>query len=93
MRAILGLYNAFSILAYRRAVARTFGSNVANWFTRFQACQFHLMFYASRTLPNMIPFGLGEHDPKEPTYQGYQWLTMVSYDRASAPAPNGFRQR
>jgi len=60
VRAILGLYNAFSILAFRNAVARAFGRNIANWYVLLQASQFHVMFYASRTLPNFFAFGLSK---------------------------------
>lgn len=58
VRAVLGLFNAFCLLSFRNGVARTFGRNAANWFTIFQAGQFHIMYYASRTLPNFFAFGL-----------------------------------
>ena len=58
VRAVLGLYNAFCLLAFRASVARCLGWNVANWYAVFQASQFHIMFYASRTLPNFFAFGL-----------------------------------
>lgn len=61
VRAILGLYNAFSILAFRNAIARAFGRNTANWYIILQASQFHVMFYASRTLPNFFAFGLSTY--------------------------------
>ncbi|MCJ1478997.1 dolichyl-P-Man:Man(7)GlcNAc(2)-PP-dolichol alpha-1,6-mannosyltransferase [Lambiella insularis] len=58
VRAILGLYNAFSILAFRNGIAKAFGRNTANWYVIFQASQFHVMYYASRTLSNFFAFGL-----------------------------------
>ncbi|MCJ1393508.1 dolichyl-P-Man:Man(7)GlcNAc(2)-PP-dolichol alpha-1,6-mannosyltransferase [Xylographa bjoerkii] len=58
VRAILGLYNAFSILAFRNGIAHAFGSETANWYILFQASQFHVMYYASRTLPNFFAFGM-----------------------------------
>ena len=58
VRAVLGIFNAFSMLAYRNAVAGAFGRTTANWYLLFQASQFHIIFYASRTLPNFVPFGL-----------------------------------
>lgn len=58
VRAVLGLSNAFCLLSFRNGVSRTFGRNAANWFTVFQAGQFHMMYYASRTLPNFFAFGL-----------------------------------
>lgn len=57
VRAVLGLFNAFCLLSFRNGVSRTFGRNAANWFTVFQAGQFHMMYYASRTLPNFFAFG------------------------------------
>lgn len=57
-RAILGLYNAICLLVFRNSIRKAYGAATANWYGIFQACQFHVMFYASRTLPNFIPFGL-----------------------------------
>ena len=59
VRGILGLFNAFCILYFRNGVAKTFGRVAANWYILFQASQFHIMYYASRTLPNFFAFGLG----------------------------------
>ncbi|OMP87618.1 putative Dol-P-Man:Man(7)GlcNAc(2)-PP-Dol alpha-1,6-mannosyltransferase [Diplodia seriata] len=58
VRAILGLLNAFALLSFRRAVWKVFGKAASNWFVLFQATQFHLMYYASRTLPNMYAFAM-----------------------------------
>ena len=58
VRAILGLYNAFCILSFRNGVDKAFGHGAANWYILLQASQFHLMYYASRTLPNFFAFGL-----------------------------------
>jgi alpha-1,6-mannosyltransferase len=58
VRAILGVYNAFSILAFRNGIAKAYGRDIANWYILFQASQFHVMYYASRTLPNFFAFGL-----------------------------------
>ena len=58
VRAILGLFNAFCILSFRNGVAKTFGRTAANWFVILQATQFHMMYYASRPLPNFFAFGL-----------------------------------
>jgi len=62
VRAILGLYNAFSILAFRNGVERAFGRHTANWYLILQATQFHIIYYASRTLPNMFAFGMSITD-------------------------------
>ncbi|QDS67991.1 hypothetical protein FKW77_009286 [Venturia effusa] len=58
VRGILGLVNAASLLSLRNAIAKTFGTTTGNWFVLLQASQFHVMFYASRTLPNMYAFAL-----------------------------------
>ena len=58
VRAVLGLFNAFCLLAFRASVSRSFGRIAGNWYVVFQASQFHVMFYASRTLPNIFAFGL-----------------------------------
>ncbi|KAL2041344.1 hypothetical protein N7G274_005726 [Stereocaulon virgatum] len=57
VRAVLGLFNAFCMIQFRDGVAKSFGRNAANWYTVFQASQFHMMYYASRTLPNFFAFG------------------------------------
>ena len=55
-RAILGLANALALLSLRSAVDTAYGKIAGRWFVLFQASQFHIMFYASRTLPNMFAF-------------------------------------
>ena len=63
VRAVLGLYNAVCMLSFRDAVQRTFGRNAANWYVVFQASQFHMMYYASRSLPNFFALGLSKSSP------------------------------
>ncbi|KAF2421019.1 hypothetical protein EJ08DRAFT_597893 [Tothia fuscella] len=58
VRAILGLTNAFALLSFRNALQRGFGKTTANWFIVLQVSQFHVMYYASRTLPNMFAFAI-----------------------------------
>lgn len=58
MRAILGLLNVVALLSFRDAVGQAFGSLAAVWYVVMQAAQFHIMFYVSRTLPNMLAFPL-----------------------------------
>lgn len=60
MRAILGILNAYALLSFRRVVWKVYGRAASNWFVLLQATQFHLMYYASRTLPNMFAFGMSE---------------------------------
>ncbi|EUC44465.1 glycosyltransferase family 22 protein [Bipolaris oryzae ATCC 44560] len=56
VRAVLGLLNAAALIAFGRSVQRAFGTTAAVWYTLFQASQFHAVYYASRTLPNMFAF-------------------------------------
>ncbi|KAH6650248.1 glycosyltransferase family 22 protein [Chaetomium tenue] len=58
VRAILGLFNAACLLVFARNLRRAYGAEVARWYLLLQASQFHVIFYASRTLPNMFAFGL-----------------------------------
>ncbi|KAH6847459.1 glycosyltransferase family 22 protein [Chaetomium sp. MPI-CAGE-AT-0009] len=58
VRAILGLFNAACLLVFARNLKRAYGASVARWYLLLQASQFHVIFYASRTLPNMFAFGL-----------------------------------
>jgi hypothetical protein len=60
-RALLGLVNAASLLAFKRAIAREYGQSTARWYLLLQASQFHVLYYASRTLPNMFAFGLSKY--------------------------------
>ncbi|EME79387.1 glycosyltransferase family 22 protein, partial [Pseudocercospora fijiensis CIRAD86] len=58
VRAILGLGNSAALLHLKGAVDTAYGKNAGRWYILLQASQFHLIFYASRTLPNMFAFGL-----------------------------------
>lgn len=58
VRAVLGLFNAWALLKLKSNVAKAFGNSTARWYAALQASQFHVLFYASRTLPNMFAFGL-----------------------------------
>jgi alpha-1,6-mannosyltransferase len=60
-RAVLGLFNAFALLRYRNGLDKAFGKDVGRWYILLQASQFHVIYYASRTLPNMFAFGLSEY--------------------------------
>lgn len=57
-RAILGLFNGVALLSYATAVRRAFGRSTSIWYLAFQASQFHVIYYASRTLSNMFAFGI-----------------------------------
>lgn len=58
VRGILGLANAAALVHLRSAVDTAYGLTAGRWFVLLQASQFHVMFYASRTLPNMFAFAL-----------------------------------
>lgn len=45
--------NAVALVAFGRSVRKAFGVNAGIWYALLQASQFHVMYYASRTLPNM----------------------------------------
>ncbi|KKK23627.1 hypothetical protein ARAM_005621 [Aspergillus rambellii] len=57
-RAILGLINAASLLSFADGLRRTAGKTAAVWYLLFQASQFHVIYYASRTLSNMFAFSI-----------------------------------
>lgn len=58
VRGILGLMNAGALLVFKSNVESAFGRSTARWYALLQLSQFHVLFYASRTLPNMFAFGL-----------------------------------
>ncbi|KAK5113090.1 hypothetical protein LTR62_003669 [Meristemomyces frigidus] len=58
IRAVLGLINVASIYNIRTAVNTAFGKTAGVWFVLLTASQFHIMYYASRTLPNMFALPL-----------------------------------
>lgn len=60
VRSILGLFNAGCLMRYRNGLTGAFGEDVGRWYMLLQATQFHVVFYASRTLPNMFAFGLSK---------------------------------
>ncbi|EMR11356.1 hypothetical protein PNEG_00384 [Pneumocystis murina B123] len=58
VRGTLGIYNSLAIIIFRHKIIRHYGINTGLWYGIFQASQFHIMYYASRTLPNMFAFGI-----------------------------------
>ncbi|KAA8895589.1 Alg9-like mannosyltransferase family-domain-containing protein [Sphaerosporella brunnea] len=63
VRATLGLLTAAALSYYIHRVRLAYGSTAARFYTLFQTTQFHLLFYASRTLPNtfaLIPVLIAE---------------------------------
>lgn len=60
VRGVLGLLNTGALWAFKSSVERAFGKSTARWYALLQLSQFHILFYASRTLPNMFAFGLSK---------------------------------
>ncbi|KAI0460038.1 Alg9-like mannosyltransferase family-domain-containing protein [Xylaria acuta] len=58
VRALLGLTNSAALLVFKHNLERAFGKSTARWYAVLQASQFHILFYASRPLPNMFAFPL-----------------------------------
>ncbi|EHK26367.1 glycosyltransferase family 22 protein [Trichoderma virens Gv29-8] len=58
VRAVLGCFNAVCLVVFGRALREAFGKGAARWWVMLSVSQFHVVFYLSRTLPNMFAFGL-----------------------------------
>ncbi|KAF9157182.1 dolichyl-P-Man:Man(7)GlcNAc(2)-PP-dolichol alpha-1,6-mannosyltransferase [Actinomortierella ambigua] len=58
VRLVLGAYTCFCWRVLRKAVQRQFGMRAAQLFVFVSTCQFHWLFYAGRTLPNVFALGL-----------------------------------
>lgn len=58
VRAVLGGFNAVCLVVFAAAVREAFGRAAARWWVVLSVTQFHVVFYLSRTLPNMFAFGL-----------------------------------
>ncbi|KAK1636494.1 Alg9-like mannosyltransferase family-domain-containing protein [Colletotrichum phormii] len=58
VRGLLGLANAAALVVFARSLRRGSGEGVMRWWVLLLVGQFHVVFYASRTLPNMFAFAL-----------------------------------
>lgn len=58
VRAVLGVLSSMAMALFSRAVHRAYGPIAAIWYVVLQASQFHIWYYASRTLPNTFSFSL-----------------------------------
>ncbi|KAF9540194.1 dolichyl-P-Man:Man(7)GlcNAc(2)-PP-dolichol alpha-1,6-mannosyltransferase, partial [Lunasporangiospora selenospora] len=58
IRLALGLYTYFGWRQLGRGIQHQFGKNIRLLFMIVSSCQFHWMFYAGRTLPNIFALGL-----------------------------------
>ncbi|KAI5480832.1 alpha-1,6-mannosyltransferase, glycosyltransferase family 22 protein [Pseudohyphozyma bogoriensis] len=56
IRTTLALLTSFSLLFLARRAKSAFNKPIANLFLVFTFTQFHVLYYASRTLPNMLAF-------------------------------------
>jgi alpha-1,6-mannosyltransferase len=59
VRLVLGVANCWALIWLRKQLAVKFGQSAGLWFGALLCAQFHLIYYASRTLPNFLalPFG------------------------------------
>lgn len=58
VRGALGIYNSLSIIIFRYKISKHYNSSISLWYGILQVSQFHIIYYASRTLPNTFAFGL-----------------------------------
>ncbi|KAF4555963.1 Alg9-like mannosyltransferase-like protein 2 [Elsinoe fawcettii] len=58
VRGVLGLINAAALVRFRAAIDVAYGKTAGRFYLAFVACQFQLLFYASRTLPNYLTLPL-----------------------------------
>jgi len=59
VRFVLGLLTVGALDFFCQSVAKVFGPATAKWIAIVTLCQFHFLFYASRTLPNTFALILG----------------------------------
>jgi alpha-1,6-mannosyltransferase len=74
-RVVLGFFAVFAQAFFRRCIRENFddGKRVSNMYALVTMCQFHLLFYASRPLPNsfaliLVWFAMGYWIRNQPSY-------------------------
>lgn len=60
VRAVLGAVNAAALVFFRKKLGRAFGDGVGRWWVTLLVSQFHVVYYLTRTLPNMLAFSLSK---------------------------------
>jgi alpha-1,6-mannosyltransferase len=63
VRGLLGLFNSTALLIFRRRLSNAYGNGVSCWWTLMVVTQFHIVYYLTRTLPNMFAFGFSMCSP------------------------------
>ncbi|KAL8478787.1 hypothetical protein ACS0TY_030604 [Phlomoides rotata] len=58
VRLALGCIILSSLRFFRKQIKKSFGSQVEAFFVILTAIQFHMLFYCTRPLPNVLAFGL-----------------------------------
>lgn len=58
VRLVLGCIILSSLRFFRLQIKKNFGSHVEAFFVILTAIQFHMLFYCTRPLPNILAFGL-----------------------------------
>jgi len=61
VRGCLGVLIMFALTRFTSAVGRKLGRGIQQWTCLLCLSQFHLMFYASRPLPNIFALCLGQY--------------------------------
>lgn len=61
VRAVLNIIVVESMKHFHKTIEKVFGSGVGNWFIIITSTQFHILYYSSRTLPNIMAFPLGQY--------------------------------
>lgn len=83
VRGTLGFLSVLSLHAIRNSVASRFGRHAASLFTIFTVSQFHIMFYASRTLPNifaliLMNYAFADRIRNAPFSRPYKSIVLMS---------------